>query len=219
MGFEIEREQARSTLEQKNDRLEEFAEVLGHDLRNPLNVAEGRLELIRDEHESEHLDAVADAHDRMEALIEDLLTRARQQEDNIETEPVSLSNASKSCWKYFNTGDAELVCETDKTVKANPSRLKELLENLLRNSLEHAGDDVTIEIGSLPDGFYFEDDGTGIPEEQREEVLEPLHTTTDDGTGLGLSIVSDIADSHGWTLSITDSKHGGARFEFTALLD
>jgi signal transduction histidine kinase len=57
-------------LERKNDRLEEFASVISHDLRNPLNVAQGHLELAREGIESEHLDTVADSHDRMNRLIE-----------------------------------------------------------------------------------------------------------------------------------------------------
>jgi len=75
---------------------------------------------------------------------------------------------------------------------------------------------VTVRLESLPDsaGFAVEDDGPGIPEAQREEVFETGFTTSDDGTGFGLSIVAEIAAAHGWTVSVTDGRDGGARFEF-----
>ncbi|WP_226042529.1 sensor histidine kinase [Natrinema sp. DC36] len=65
-----------------------------------------------------------------------------------------------------------------------------------------------------PDGFFVEDDGPGIPIDERESVLEYGHTTSPSGSGFGLAIVSQIADGHGWAIRITESADGGARFEF-----
>jgi signal transduction histidine kinase len=76
---------------------------------------------------------------------------------------------------------------------------------------------VTVEIGPLEDGFYIADDGRGIPESEREAVFEYGYSTADDGTGFGLSIVREIAESHGWTVSVTGSEAGGARFEITGV--
>jgi signal transduction histidine kinase len=74
---ERELEAARRELEQSNERLEEFASVVSHDPRNPLNVASLRLELAQQEVDSDHLETVGRAHDRMESLVEDLLLLAR----------------------------------------------------------------------------------------------------------------------------------------------
>jgi len=91
--------------------------------------------------------------------------------------------------------------------------MQQLLENLLRNAVEHGGDTVTITVGGLNDGFYFEDDGPGIPENERNNVFETGYSTAKGGTGFGLSIVKQIATAHGWEICVTEGSEGGARFE------
>lgn len=202
-------------LKTTNERLEEFAGVVSHDLRNPLNVAQGRLRLAREECDSEHLAAVGTAHDRMESLIGDLLMLSRVGIQVSETEPVSLATLSETCWQTVATADATLVTDTDRHVRADRSRLRQLLENLFRNAIEHAGETVTVTVGEVDSGFYVEDDGQGIPAPERSRVFEAGTSATDDGTGLGLSIVKQIVDAHDWRIRITDGTRGGARFEIT----
>lgn len=209
----VDREQA---LRGQNERLDEFASIVSHDLRNPLNVAEGRLDLARRECESEQLAHVARAHGRMEALIDDLLTLARHGNAVDDTEPVDLRAIVGNCWETVDTAEATLDIDADRVVRADESRLRQLLENLVRNAVEHGGENVTVTIGDLEDGFYVADDGPGISGEH-EQVFEAGYSTTDDGTGLGLSIVEQIAEAHGWTVSITEATSGGARFEVTGV--
>jgi PAS domain S-box-containing protein len=206
-----------ATLKEQNERLEEFASIVSHDLRNPLTVATGRLELAAAECDSDHLDAVERAHDRMQVLIEDLLTLAREGARVREFETVEVASAVESSWETIDRADATLVVDAARSIRADHSRLKQLLENLLRNSVEHGGDDVTVTVGDLDDGFYVADDGPGVPEDARTRVFESGYSTGDDGTGFGLSIVQGIADAHGWTVSVTDGADGGARFEVTGV--
>jgi signal transduction histidine kinase len=161
-------------LQQQNERLDEFASLVSHDLRNPLNVAQGRLELARAEYEGEHLDAVAQAHDRMQTLIDDLLILARDGDSVSEFERVNLDATATRCWSNVETHSATVQVEADSVIQADPSRLNQLLENLFRNAVEHGGADVTITIGDLTDrsGFYITDDGSGISDEKREDVFE-----------------------------------------------
>ena len=207
----------RKQLERETERLEQFTSIVSHDLRNPLNVAEGRLELAHEECDSEHLDAVANAHDRMIALIEDLLTLAREGDRVSETEPVVLAELFENCWRNVETADATIRTPVDWTIQADRSRLAQLLENLIRNAVEHGGDDVTITIGELDDGFYVEDDGPGIPENERSDAFDAGHSTNKSGTGFGLSIVKQVADAHGWDIRVTEGSDGGARFEIIGL--
>lgn len=208
----IEREQE---LKRQNDRLDQFASVVSHDLQNPLNVASLHLELAADECDSPHLQNVADAHDRMEQLIDDLLLFARVGTDAIDREPVALAALFETCWNSFDTDEATLTVETDRKVQADHNRLQQLAENLLKNALEHGRDDCSITVGALDDGFYVEDDGPGILESEREDVFEAGYSSTDSGTGFGLSIVKQIVDAHDWVVRVTEGSAGGARFEIT----
>ena len=204
-------------LERQNDRLEEFAGVVSHDLRNPLEVARGRTELALEECDSDHLPAVERAHDRMAALIDDLLTLAREGDPVTDAEPVDLGQVVGSCWRTVDTRDATLRAEAEGMIVADEGRLRQLLENLIRNAVEHAGDDVTVTVGSLPDGFYVADDGSGIDPDRREDAFDAGYSTTQSGTGFGLRIVEQVADAHGWSVRAVESDAGGARFEVTGV--
>lgn len=210
-----ERKRNREELERQNERLEAFASVVSHDLRNPLNVASGRLELAQEQHDSQHLESVADAHDRMETLIEDILTLARQGQPIDDFREVSLKSVAEESWSSVDTAEAELTVTGDLRFRADEERVRQLLENLFRNAVEHGGADVRVTVGPLtdPDGFYVADDGVGIPESDRDSVLESGYTTSAEGTGFGLGIVAEIVDAHGWTIEVTESAHGGAQFE------
>jgi len=212
-----ERKERERELERQNARLEEFASVVSHDLRNPLNVAEGRIELAQEECDSEHLDSVEDALKRSQMLIADLLMLAREGTRVSDVETINLNAITERCWRNVATDGATLRVETDWRLRADQSRFQQLLENLYRNAIEHGGDEVTVTVGDLPDGFYIEDDGSGIPEDERGNVFDAGYSTTEDGTGFGLSIVKQIAEGHGWDIRVTDGFNGGARFEFTGV--
>jgi len=206
-------------LERQNERLEEFASVVSHDLRNPLNVARGHLELAREEQGDidDHLQTVHDTHERMESLITDLLALARSGRVVEDTDPTTLSKSARDAWKAVETDEADLEVGSSMVFNADADRLSQLFENLYRNARDHGRKDVTVRVGSTGDGFYVADDGPGIPEDEREWVLEHGHTTDDDGTGLGLSIVQNIVEAHGWSIDVTESADGGARFEVTGI--
>ena len=204
-------------LERQNDRLEEFAGVVSHDLRNPLEVARGRTELAREECDSDHLAAVERAHDRMTALIDDRRTLAREGDPVTDAEPVDLGRVVGSCWRTVDTVDATLRNEAEGMILADEGRLRQLLENLIRNAIEHGGEGVSVTVGTLPDGFYVADDGPGIDPDRREEVFDAGHSTSQSGTGFGLRIVEQVADAHGWSVRAVESEAGGARFEVTGI--
>ena len=213
-----DREQYRNELERQNERLAEFASMVSHDLRNPLNVATGRLDLLAEAGTSEDLETARDALDRMNALIEDVLAMARQGQPIGERETVRLATVAEVSWSMVETAAATLEVEGDMEFRADPDRLKQLLENLFRNAIEHGGEDVVVRVGPLDDdGFYVADDGPGIPPEKREDVFGSGYTTAAAGTGFGLAIVAEIVDAHGWSIAIGESEAGGARFEITGI--
>lgn len=213
VSYELQRQQTTDRLERQNERLEQFASVVSHDLRNPLNVLIGAIDVTQETGDVDHLTRATKAIGRMETLIEDLLTLARSGEIIGDTETVDISVLATQCWESLQTPTATLSVETTHTIQADRTRLQQLLENLFKNAIEHGGDTVTIRVGDLDDGFYVEDDGVGIPEGNRQDVFEGGYSTTTDGTGFGLAIVAEVANAHGWDVRITESREGGARFE------
>ena len=212
---ELDRLAYERALEEKNEKLDEFVSVVSHDLRNPIQVITATLELAEETGDQEYFDKCWNAAERMEQLLDDLLTLARDRERSIETEPVDLAARIDSCWQNVETADSTVEVDTDTVLDADESRLNQLLENLFDNAVEHAGPDATVTVGNLDDhpGFYIADDGPGIPPEERGEVFDHGYSGTQDGTGFGLAIVSRVAEDHGWDISVTESEAGGARFE------
>ncbi|WP_435067205.1 ATP-binding response regulator [Haloplanus sp. C73] len=204
-------------LQRRNERLNEVASLVSHDLRSPLNVARGHLSIARNDAADDHLDEVAHALDRMDELVGDLLTLTHEGERTSDLEPVDLAATVEDCWRNVATGEDSPRIETDLVIRADRGQLGHLLENLLGNALRHGGDDVTVTVGGVGDGFYVADDGVGIPEDEREAVFENGYTTATAGTGVGLSIVQRIADAHGWSVAVVESESGGTRFEITGV--
>jgi PAS domain S-box-containing protein len=280
VSYGLTRRRATERLTEERDRMEQFASIVSHDLRNPLSILESWLDVLADPDTDEATGAKAlehceEAADRMGALIEDLLVLARAGDLQTEPVPVDLADVARAAWSSVGTERVTLEVATDLTVSADRGRLRQALENLFRNSVEHgstghraspddsvelcstssrpkAGDiaegtpasdqrppdadnsvehgseGVTVTVGSLSDdatdgdadavvgGFYVEDDGPGIPAEERETVFERGYSTRPDGTGFGLSIVKEVSEAHDWEVRVTESAAGGARFEFRA---
>jgi len=200
-----------SDRKQREKQLEQFASVVSHDLRSPLNVVQGRVDHVLSSGDLEHLEDVADAATQMERLIEDLLTLAHEGERVGEPESVALDVAAEEAWRH-RAGPVTLEVETDEQVEADFERLCELLDNLFCNAIHH-GDADTVRLVGTDDGFAVADDGTGIPADRRDSVFERGFTTSEEGTGFGLAIVETIARAHDWTITVAESESGGARFE------
>ncbi|QPV65089.1 PAS domain-containing sensor histidine kinase [Halosimplex litoreum] len=236
----VEHEQS-VRLSLQNERLESFASVVSHDLRNPLQVAIGLVDLERDERDSDRLGRVAGALDRMDRIVSDVLTVARDGSDLEDPTSVSLAAVARDAWGTVDTGSATLDVRTQTSVEGDPDRLDRLFANLFRNSVEHGstssrpgaddavehgssdgadGDGVTVSVVDTERGFAVEDDGVGIAPDERERVFDAGVSRTADGTGFGLDIVRTVAEAHGWTVTAAESETGGAAFEFDlGLLD
>jgi signal transduction histidine kinase len=148
-------------------------------------------------------------------MVEDLRELTRIDQNELETEPIEIESTATQAWAHIDTPEATLQIAASDGIVADGEFLLHVFENLFRNSIDHGRADVTVRVGSLADGLYIEDDGPGIPEEDRQDVLEHGYSTSTDGTGLGMSIVRTIAEAHGWTITVSESTEGGARFELT----
>ncbi|WP_312910205.1 PAS domain-containing sensor histidine kinase [Natronosalvus caseinilyticus] len=209
-------------LERQNERLDEFASILAHELRNPLGIAQMYLSIARESYEPEDFEQIDDSLERMSEMIDELLSLAREGETLDVTERVSLDAVVDDAWSQVAAPEATLRTESlSGTVEADVDRLERVFENLFRNAIEHAGDDVTVRVGVLEDGrsgVFVEDDGPGIDPDDRETIFDRGFTTGGNGTGLGLPIVKQIVEAHGWEIEAVDSeRETGARFEIGGL--
>jgi PAS domain S-box-containing protein len=196
-----ERKERERELRRTNERLEEFASVVSHDLRNPLGVARGRVHLAMEDCDSEHLADLRDALERMDAIVDDVLSLAREGAADVDSEPVALGDVARSCWSTVATDDADLVLEDPPVVEADRGRLQQLLENLFRNAVEHGStgperapdvvehgstgirsqpseDPVTIRVGPLDDA------GTDRGDDGGREGTASGFYVADDGPGI-----------------------------------
>lgn len=215
----IEREQE---LERKNERLDQFASMVSHDLINPLHTAQGYLDLARETNSEDDFENVSNAHDRMETMIDELLTLSRLDSgiDDTEIEAISLESAVTEAWQTVTMDGATLETEIADgwVMTASPVILRHILENLLQNAADHNEPPLTVTVGTIDgEGFYVADNGVGIAQANRQEIFEKGYTSADRGTGFGLSIVQELASTHGWTITVTESEEGGARFEITGI--
>mgnify|MGYP000038294107 FL=1 len=211
-------------LEQSNEKLDKFASVVSHDLRNPLMVTKARVDFVRDDAPTEHVETMERNLDRMETMIDELLTLARVGESITDLSRVALAAVAEDAWEHTQTdgGTLELNLTRDVVIETDRDRLLQIFENLFRNAFDHNDTPLTIRVGTLDDadgtglsGFYIEDDGRGIPPENRTTVLEHGYTTSNGGSGFGLSIVTDIVAAHGWEITIGEGRDGGARFDIS----
>ena len=186
-----ERATAESELRAERDRLEEFASVVSHDLRNPLNVAQGRIELLRRDAPAEHVDPIDRSLSRMDDIITDILTLAREGDTVGDLDTVDLRACVEDAWNTVDTGMATLRFDDDnlETLSADPGRLQRLLENLVRNSVEHgstsnrAEPDDSVEHGSTSSRTTSGDSVDHGPTEPPDSEVTVRVGLLDDGTG------------------------------------
>lgn len=209
-------ERRRRRLERQRKQFESIATTLSHDFRSPLGTLKGRLELARHgDNPVEQIDRARSITDRLEELVDGLARTVRAGKPVTDLETVGVDSIAVDAAHARSFPRENLAVEVSLNVEADPDDLRQLFGNLLGNALEHAGDDVTVEIGRLSEGFYVEDDGSGIPAEVEEDPFEFGVTTSPDGTGIGLASARQIAQSHGWEIEAVDAD--GARFEVTGL--
>jgi len=212
-----ERKARERRLTDRNERLDRFASIVSHDLRNPLSVIRGSMEMARLKGDTEPLERGERAVDRIDQLVSELLTLARQGSGIDEPTEFGLDAVAREAWETAGSAEARLLVGADATVHGDRGRLRQVFENLFRNATEHAAPDgsndiratdggeddtLTVVVTATAEGFLVADDGPGIDPAHREDAFAPGFTTLEDGTGYGLDIVREVVESHGWTIEI-----------------
>jgi signal transduction histidine kinase len=212
-----------------------FVADASHELRTPLTVIRGQLEVLAAQsdpsaEEVRRVERLVQAEiARVGRLVDDLLLLAKtEQTEFLRVERVELAGYVRELWdgtSLIADRRFELDPVPEGVLRADPDRLAQALRNLLGNAIDHTAPEVGLvrmRVERAPRGrlrFVVEDDGPGIPVDQRERVFGRFHRTdaardrASGGTGLGLAIVRAIADAHGGTVTAGASPEGGARIE------
>ncbi|MFW6018545.1 MAG: PAS domain-containing sensor histidine kinase [Halapricum sp.] len=205
----LDRAEQEHQLTAQSERLEDFAALSSHELRNRLQIALGTAERARAKDDLDAIDDVIETLSRMDRLVSQLLTLARTGSVSRSTESVALSGVVEAAWGVAGEPEMRLVVEEDAVVTADRDALLEAFEMLVRTVAEVTTSE-HVRVGTLPDGFFLEDDAAAV---EPADLFEPTHS---DGGPASDSVylVSAIADAHGWDIEVEPSDAGGTRFSF-----
>ena len=204
-----------------------FMDDAGHELRTPITVIQGNLELMGDDPEDRRqtVELVTDELDRMARIVDDLLDLAKaEQPDFVRPQPLDLAELTREmATKADSLGDRPWTVEevADVVLMADRQRITQAIMNLMRNALEHTPAGTPVSMGSRVVGdtarIWVKDVGPGIPQEDQERLFERFSRGRDgrrsgSGAGLGLAIVKSIAEAHGGRVELESRVGVGSTF-------
>jgi two-component system, OmpR family, sensor kinase len=211
-----------------------FVSDASHELRTPLTILRGQLEVLARQPDVSREDVtrvtrlVSAETERMERLVDDLLLLAKTEEGSpLNKRPIELRDYVHDVFDALSLTadrDFELGAVSDVTLQADPDRLAQVIHNLAQNAVAHTPDGGLVRLSAASNGRYVrfavEDDGPGIPPDQRDRIFDRFHRTdysrarTAGGSGLGLAIARALVEAHGGHIRAGESPEGGARVEF-----
>ena len=219
---------------------DEFVFVAAHELRTPVTVIKGFLELVSEAKANfpkdvrDHLSAIASASDNLGQLVNDLLEIARSDADSmkVETSPVDIMPVVKTLVEEVEqlAEKKHVTIEFGHTAKipmvmGDIGRIKEVLLNLLSNAIKYNRPNGNIEISVIPQTEYVivevQDTGYGIPKEQQKRIFEKFFRVANKdtqeviGTGLGLFITKMLVEKMGGQMTFSSVEGKGSTFSFS----
>lgn len=213
----------------------QFVDDAGHELRTPITVIRGHLELMSDDpaEREETMALVTSELDRMSRIVTDLLTLAKaERPDHIQPAPVDVAALTLELDSNIQRlGERDWVLDevAEGTASMDGQRVAQAVLQLARNAVQHTGDGerihlasrwVTSGAGQWSLAFTVADHGPGVPTGQEKRIFERFHRAQGSdpdhpGAGLGLPIVRAIAEGHGGTVNVSPTPGGGATFTLT----
>lgn len=211
--------------------MSELAASIAHEIRNPITAAKSLVQQMGDSpgaaENLEYAQVALEELDRVERSVSHLLRFAREEE--VEPRELRLADVVREALAILEERAAkagvELLPEVTAAgaLRGDPDKLRRVVLNLVGNAIDALEDTpgAKVEVGvgenlaATEVWLRVRDNGPGIPEEERERVFRPFHTTRDQGTGLGLAITRKLVEVHGGTVEVTGSPSGGAEFLVT----
>jgi signal transduction histidine kinase len=219
LKLELQESYIRSLEKEKKDaelyrKLYEISANLAHELKNPLASIKGAVELLMEGKNNQRLLKIIHRESqKLDSVIKDFLNLARPYSENRIV--ISLKDAVREVISSFESYNREVELNLKELlVKADQRALYSALDNLIRNALQWSKE--RIRVSTFKEGNWavltVEDDGPGIPDEEKEKVFEPFFSRRREGSGLGLAVVKKFAIDSGGFISVENSPLGGAKF-------
>jgi signal transduction histidine kinase len=226
-GGRIVEAEARAETAERLAVLGRLSAGLAHEIRNPLGSIAGSIQLLRtspvlSDEDRKLCEIIQREASRLNDLVSDMMDVARPRAPQIGVVDVCrlarevVSLAAKS---GRGVSDVSISFTGDErtSVRADPSQLRQLLWNLVRNAVQasNAGGIVEVAITTNVEGnviLTVQDDGVGIDPMAKERLFDAFFTTRSHGTGIGLAVVKRIADEHGFAIDVASEKGSGALF-------
>lgn len=230
-----ERKRQQEELERKNAELEQFAYTVSHDLKSPLVTIQGFIELLQKSCQNKQFDRIdqyinhiTNAANQMNDLLGDLLQLSRIGRTEEGKSCINMNELVREVKEALNgyirkTGAEVRICNEMPVIYGEKVRMREVMQNLMENSLKYMGDQQNpcIEIGSYSQNnnyvFYVKDNGMGIDPKVQEEIFNVFGQLDkkSEGTGVGLSLVQKIIEYHNGKVWVeSQGKNKGATFKF-----
>jgi len=205
------------------DRQERFMHDASHELRTPVTIARGHLELLLGNGSDAELDIALDELGRIDAIIDRLLLLATaDQPDFLQIKDVAIEPFLEDVfmrWSEVAPRAWRLGRLAPGTVAVDPDRLRAALDALVENAIKYTRKNAAIELRAVSDGagqllIEVEDEGCGVPQDALVRIFDrfaradPARTRSAGGVGLGLAIVDAIAKAHGGRCTVQNTGHG-----------
>ena len=205
--------------------------AVAHELRTPIFRLQWQADLLADaslnQQQQKYVDSIVEDIDEMESMVEELLYYAKMERPNaeIQTSSIALSSFTQSLLPKWQR-DTQLSVLIDgssspmTTIEADPQLLKRALDNLLRNAMRYAQNQIVLAIVETPDKscIRIHDDGCGVEEKDWPHLFDAFYSAdksrnkSTSGFGLGLAIVKQIVELQKGEVYISHSPYGGACF-------
>jgi two-component system OmpR family sensor kinase len=210
-----------------------FVDEAGHELRTPITVIRGHLELLEEDPEERRgtLDLVMDELDRMQRIVNDLLVLAKaERPDFLDLAPVNLSDLTREVYEKaqaLGPRDWQLERVGQGIIEGDRQRITQAVMQLAQNAAQHTPEGGDVTIGSaLRNGevrLWVRDTGEGIPPREKDRIFERFSRgrgrRSSEGAGLGLAIVRAIAEAHHGRVEVQSTAGKGSTFTITIPAD
>lgn len=227
-NLELQKEQLLKKLENQNEQLNEYAQIVSHDLKSPLRSIHSLITWIKEDNTEEfstetlhYLNLIEGKVEKMDHLIQGILTYSKVDTEDVINEAIDLNEVINNCIKIIHIPDNTkvVIANSLPTIKADKFRMQQLFQNIISNAVNYIDKaEGLVSVGYSEDSknylFYVKDNGPGIAKENQEKIFKIFQSFTDheSSTGIGLSIVKRIVDNYKGTISIESELTKGSTF-------